>query len=171
MRTAFCSGILILASLPAFAQQSGPALSIDAAANLHPISPDIYGIDFYWTLPDAGDPSLPAATAAAANIRATARRWGGDEYQHAINWKFDVNESRERLVLSGAHGSSVDASKLPAGSTSTPSPTRFASPAAKPSAPSRCSAGCPRRAWRCAATTFRNTASSASRIPTRSIIP
>ena len=28
----------------AFAQQPGPALSIDANANQHPISPDVYGI-------------------------------------------------------------------------------------------------------------------------------
>lgn len=89
MRTAFYSAIFLLASLPAFAQQPGPGLSIDAAANLHPISPDIYGIDFYWTLPDAGDPSLPAATAAAANIRATVRRWGGDDTS-TYQWKFDV---------------------------------------------------------------------------------
>src|SRR5271154_7210931 len=89
MRTAFCSGICLLASLPAFAQQSGPALSIDAAASLHPISPDIYGINWFWTLPDPSDPSFNAASLAASNIRATVQRWGVDETS-TYQWKFDV---------------------------------------------------------------------------------
>jgi uncharacterized protein (TIGR03437 family) len=116
MRTVFYSGIFLLASIPAFAQQSGPALSIDAAANLHAISPDVYGIDFYWTLPAAGDPSLPAATAAAANIRATVRRWGGDS-ETGYNWKFDVNDLANDWFFQVLPDTSIDASKLPAGSS------------------------------------------------------
>jgi uncharacterized protein (TIGR03437 family) len=58
--------------------QTGPSLSIDAHANQHAISPDIYGINFYWTLPDTTDPSYNAQAAAALAIRPTARRWGGN---------------------------------------------------------------------------------------------
>src|SRR5580658_4572826 len=90
MRTAFSTGIYLFTALAAFAQQPGPALSINANANVHAISPDVYGIDFYWTLPTAGDPTLPAATAAASNIRATARRWGGDS-ETSYSWIYDVN--------------------------------------------------------------------------------
>ncbi|HEV8043096.1 MAG TPA: glycoside hydrolase family 44 protein, partial [Bryobacteraceae bacterium] len=114
MRTSL--GIFFLTSLAAFAQQPGPALSIDATANLHPISPDVYGIDFYWTLPNAGDPTLPAAMAAASNIRATARRWGGDS-ETSYSWKFDVNNLANDWFFQVLTDSSVDASKLPAGST------------------------------------------------------
>ncbi len=69
--------------------QTGPALSIDANANRHPISPDVYGINFYWSLPDPTDPSFPAAAAAAQSIRATARRWGGDTTS-TYHWQLDV---------------------------------------------------------------------------------
>ena len=69
---------LCLAGWSANAQSPGPALSIDANANRHAISPDIYGINFYWPLPASSDPTYPAALAAAQAIRATTRRWGGN---------------------------------------------------------------------------------------------
>src|SRR5882724_10754869 len=81
---------IFLTVLPALSQQPGPALSIDASVNVHPISPDIYGIDFYWDLPDPNDPGRAAAEAIAANVRATARRWGGDNTS-SYHWKFDVS--------------------------------------------------------------------------------
>ena len=116
MRTAFLTVIWLFNALAAFAQQPGPALSIDAKANLHAISPDVYGIDFYWTLPAAGDPTLPAAMTAASNIRATARRWGGDS-ETSYSWKFDVNNLANDWFFQVLTDSSVDASLLPAGST------------------------------------------------------
>src|SRR5947209_339705 len=64
-----------------FAAAGGPALHVHAASNRHPISPDIYGINFNW---DGGD------TLAAADIRATARRWGGNSTS-TYHWQFDVN--------------------------------------------------------------------------------
>src|SRR5438067_2273483 len=70
---------IALAIAPAVLGQ-GPALHVDAAANRHPISPDIYGINFNW---DGGD------ALAATDIRATARRWGGNSTS-AYHWKFDV---------------------------------------------------------------------------------
>ncbi len=64
-----------LAGFVGVAQQAGPALSIDTAAGQHAISPDIYGINFYWDLSTDTDP----LHIAAAEIRATARRFGGNE--------------------------------------------------------------------------------------------
>src|ERR1022692_1112865 len=90
---------LCLAGWSANAQSPGPALSIDANANRHAISPDIYGINFYWTLPASTDPAFPAALAAAQGIRATARRWGGNNTS-TYHWQFP--QPRQRLVLRGA---------------------------------------------------------------------
>ena len=71
-----------LTSFVAVAQQAGPALSIDAKAGQHAISPDIYGINFYW---DTGSPAASAATA----LRPTVRRWGGNNTSD-YNWQLDV---------------------------------------------------------------------------------
>lgn len=116
MRTALLVCACLSGALAAYAQQPGPALSINATANQHAISPDVYGIDFYWTLPDPGDPTLPAALAAASNIRATARRWGGDS-ESGYQWKLDVNNLADDWFYEVLPDTSVNASKLPAGST------------------------------------------------------
>lgn len=71
---------LALTAFPAVAADA-PGLHVDAAANKHPISPDIYGINFNW---DGGD------TVEAADIRATARRWGGNGTS-TYHWQYDVN--------------------------------------------------------------------------------
>ena len=42
--------LLFAAELAALAQQPGPDLSIDVNSGRHQISPDIYGINFYWDL-------------------------------------------------------------------------------------------------------------------------
>jgi hypothetical protein len=60
---------------------------VDAGAGRHAISPDIYGINYYWDL-GSTNPST-AALEAAADIRATARRWGGNNTS-TYHWKFDV---------------------------------------------------------------------------------
>ncbi len=116
MQTAFSAAICLFAALAASAQQPGPALSINANANQHAISPDVYGIDFYWTLPAAGDPTLPAAMAAASNIRATARRWGGDS-ETSYSWVFDVNNLADDWFFEVLPDTSVNAALLPAGSS------------------------------------------------------
>ena len=100
----------------AYAQQSGPALSIDANANRHPISPDIYGINFYWTLPAATDPSYSAQAAAALAVRPTARRWGGNDTS-TYHWQLDVSNLDNDWYYEVLPDDTVDASKLPAGST------------------------------------------------------
>src|SRR5580693_3900334 len=117
MRTALVIAICAFTPTAVFAQQPGPALSINATANLHAISPDVYGIDFYWTLPAAGDPALPAALAAGSNARATVRRWGGDS-ESRYQWQFDVNNLADDWFFQVLPAdTSIDASKLPAGSS------------------------------------------------------
>jgi len=109
--TGFC-----FAGWSAQAQSPGPALSIDANANRHAISPDIYGINFYWTLPASSDPTYPAALAAAQGIRATTRRWGGNSTS-TYHWQFDVDNIDNDWFYEVLPDTSIDASKLPAGST------------------------------------------------------
>lgn len=103
-------------AVSAWAQSPGPALSIDANANRHAISPDIYGINFYWTLPATSDASYPAALAAANSIRATARRWGGNGTS-TYHWQFDVNNIDADWFYEVLPPSGVDVSSLPAGSS------------------------------------------------------
>jgi uncharacterized protein (TIGR03437 family) len=59
---------------------NGPALSVDAAAQNHPISPDIYGINDY------SDQGL------AGELRLSVRRWGGD-LTTRYNWMLDSYNS------------------------------------------------------------------------------
>ncbi|MBU1877801.1 MAG: endoglucanase [Chloroflexi bacterium] len=57
----------------------GPALSVDAAADQHPISPYIYGINF-------------ASEAVANAVRLPVRRWGGNSTTR-YNWQLDVHNT------------------------------------------------------------------------------
>lgn len=60
--------------------QTVPALSVDAAANRKPISPDIYGIDYY-------------ASNGMQNVaRVGVMRWGGDG-TNRYNWQLDTYNS------------------------------------------------------------------------------
>jgi uncharacterized protein (TIGR03437 family) len=106
----------LLATLSAFAQQPGPALTIDAGSNLHAISPDIYGINFYWDLGSNNDPLRAANLAAASDVRATVRRWGGNSTS-TYHWKFDVSNIDADWFFEVLPDTSVNASKLPAGSS------------------------------------------------------
>jgi uncharacterized protein (TIGR03437 family) len=111
--------VLFLLSAAAIvaAQQTGPALTIDANANQHPISPDIYGINFYWTLPDQKTDPTGYATAFAAStaIRPTVRRWGGNNTS-TYHWKFDVDNIDADWFYEVLPDPTVDVSKLPEGS-------------------------------------------------------
>ncbi len=57
----------------------GPALSVDAAANVHPISPYIYGMNF-------------ADQALAAELHLPANRWGGNSTTR-YNWQNDTTNT------------------------------------------------------------------------------
>jgi hypothetical protein len=109
----FRTAAALAVCLSAVAQQPGPVLSIDANAGVHPISPDVYGISFYW---DLGDGKNSAVNAAASDIRATARRWGGNGTS-TYHWKFDVNNIDADWFFEVLPDTSVNASKLPDGST------------------------------------------------------
>src|SRR5260370_17023815 len=106
----------VLPALAAFAQQPGPALTIGAKATLHPSSPDIYGINFYWDVGKNNDPRRAANLAAAADVRATLRRWGGNNTS-TYHWKFDVSNIDADWFFEVLPDTSVNASKLPAGSS------------------------------------------------------
>src|ERR1700682_4950464 len=86
LRLAVATGLIATVA----AQSPGPALSVDAGAGRHTISPDIYGINFYWDLGNSNDANHPVYMAAAPGLRATARRWGGNNTS-TYNWKYDVS--------------------------------------------------------------------------------
>ena len=114
LRTAFLCLAAVLAGL---AQQPGPALSVDANAGRHAISPDIYGINFYWDLGSGNTPQSAALAAAAAlDIRATGRRWGGNSTS-TYHWKFDVDNLDADWFYEVLPDTSVNAAKLPDGSS------------------------------------------------------
>src|ERR1700738_2680404 len=106
----------LAAVLAAYSQQPGPALSVDAGAGRHAISPDIYGINFYWDLGTSSDPKGAAYAAAAPDIRATTRRWGGNSTS-TYNWKYDVYNHDADWFYEVLPESGVNVSKLPDGSS------------------------------------------------------
>ncbi len=91
---------------------AGPALSVDAAADRHPISPGVYGINFYWDKAET-DSSLART---APDLRATARRWGGNNTSR-YNWKLDISNIDADWFFEVLPDFSVDASRLPEGSS------------------------------------------------------
>jgi uncharacterized protein (TIGR03437 family) len=72
--------------------QPGPALSVDAQAARHSISPDIYGLNWWWDGEadfNNRPPTNPNVAAAAADLRVGVRRWGGNNMSR-YNWRLDV---------------------------------------------------------------------------------
>ena len=116
MRTPFPTAACLFAALAAFGQQLGPALSVDANANRHVISPDVYGISFYWDLGSSGDPKAATYAAAAPDVRATVRRWGGNTTS-TYHWKYDVSNIDADWYFEVLPDTTVNASKLPDGSS------------------------------------------------------
>ncbi len=102
-----------LACFPGVAQTAGPVLSIDAGAGQHAISPDIYGISFYWNV---GSPVNASLAAAAPGLRSTVRRWGGNNTS-TYHWQYDVWNIDSDWFFEVLPGSVPDVSKLPAGSS------------------------------------------------------
>jgi len=64
---------------PTTSPTGGPALSVDAAADRHSISPYIYGMNF-------------AGEAVAEAVRLPVRRWGGNSTTR-YNWQIDVHNT------------------------------------------------------------------------------
>lgn len=117
MRISQTALVGLLACISASAQQAGPALSIDASApTQHAISPDIYGINFYWNLGSSGDSQQATYLTAAPGIRPTLRRWGGD-LTSTYHWQFDVDSLAADWFFEVLPGSTSGSSQLPKGST------------------------------------------------------
>jgi uncharacterized protein (TIGR03437 family) len=101
MRLFLALGSILVASFSAAAQRA-PALAIDAAANTHPISPYIYGINEYT---DAGLGSI---------MRIPVRRWGGDA-DTSYNWQIDVYNSASDWYFANFPQYSGSAAAIPDG--------------------------------------------------------
>jgi uncharacterized protein (TIGR03437 family) len=111
-----------LAAYPALAQaQTGPALAVDAGAARHSISPDIYGINFYFADETAGDwywnlhPD-PMRLSAGADLRIGTRRWGGDMTSR-YDWNLDAwNDGNDYFFMIGYDPLNTQPQLLPDGS-------------------------------------------------------
>jgi hypothetical protein len=82
----------------------GLQLSIDAAAGQHPISPDIYGINF-------GDQAL------AADLDLPVRRWGGNATTR-YNWQLDTSNRASDWFFENIPNDNPNPAALPDGSSS-----------------------------------------------------
>jgi hypothetical protein len=83
---------------------AGPALSIDATANRHAISPYIYGMNF-------------AAEDLAAELQLPVRRWGGNATTR-YNWQTDTNNHASDWFFENIPNDVANPVALPDGSSS-----------------------------------------------------
>jgi len=82
--------LAVLVAGMAFGQvQPGPALRVDRAAGRHPISPDIYGFNWYLGNETSNGRPDSSQASAAADLRLGIRRWGGNNMSR-YHWKYDV---------------------------------------------------------------------------------
>ncbi len=101
--TAF--SLLGAASPAAHAKDGGPLLMVDVAADRHPISPDIYGMNVFGA--DAGFQAF------MAECRLPVNRQGGDATTR-YNWKIDASNAGDDWFFMAGNG---DATHTPSGST------------------------------------------------------
>jgi len=83
---------------------AGPLLSVDAAANRHPISPSIYGMNF-------ADEDL------AGELQLPLRRWGGNATTR-YNWQTDTNNHASDWYFENIPNDNSNPAALPDGSSS-----------------------------------------------------
>jgi Glycoside hydrolase family 44 len=86
------------------APSGGPALTVNAAAGQHPISPDIYGLNF-------ADPNL------AADIDLPVNRWGGNATTR-YNWQLDISNHASDWFFENIDNGNANPALLPNGSAS-----------------------------------------------------
>jgi len=92
-----CFGLTATHGLLEAAQTAnGPALSVNATAQNHPISPDIYGINDY------------SEQGLASKLRLSVRRWGGDATTR-YNWLLDTYNAAADWYYEDFPSSSNDA--------------------------------------------------------------
>ena len=90
------------AAAPAAALSPGPALTVNATAAVHPISPLIYGMNSYGV-----DQSL------ATELRIPIERWGGDGTTR-YNWQQDSsNAGGDWYFMSGSGTTRPDRERRP----------------------------------------------------------
>ena len=88
---------------PALVVKAGPALQVDAASARHPISPEIYGMNFT-------DENL------AAELRLPVRRWGGNSTTR-YNWQNDTSNTGSDWYFENIPQDNPNPALLPDGST------------------------------------------------------
>ncbi len=88
-------------TITAPAAAAGPALSVDAGAQTHPISPLIYGMNGYLLGASADD----IAAVAPANI--SVSRWGGDSTER-YNYQLDVTNAIDDYYFENGPGTGGD---------------------------------------------------------------
>ncbi len=102
LRDACAVLVLLAATGPAFA--AGPALTVDAAADRHAISPLVYGINF-------------ADEALAAELGLPLRRWGGNATTR-YSWRNDTSNRASDWYFENIPNDNPDPGALPDGSSS-----------------------------------------------------
>ena len=81
---------------------AGPALTVDASAMGHRISPDIYGVTIFW---NPATSNYAAFRAFAAQIRLPANRYGGDGTTR-YNWNVDASNPGSDFYFTAGNGQS-----------------------------------------------------------------
>jgi len=95
---------IVLITTPPPPPGVGPILTVDAALDRHPISPDIYGMNF-------------ADAAFAAEIRLPVRRFGGNATTR-YNWQNDTSNRASDWFFENIPNPNANPAALPNGSTS-----------------------------------------------------
>lgn len=95
--------VLVLRTGPTPRPGAGPDLHVDAGTGRHPISPDIYGMNF-------------ADEALAQELRLPVRRWGGNSTTR-YNWQIDVHNTASDWYFENIPDDNDHPELLPDGST------------------------------------------------------
>ena len=93
---------LDLPAVPTPTPMSGPRLRVNLAAERHPISPEIYGINY-------------ADEALASTINLSVRRWGGNATTR-YNWQLDTANRASDWFFENIPEENADPTQLPTGS-------------------------------------------------------
>ena len=81
----FSTILCLLAGSVALAQNPAVTISVDAAANRHPINPNVYGVAY-------------GTAATLSDLNAPLNRYGGNNTSR-YNWQLNADNRGQRLVL------------------------------------------------------------------------
>jgi len=99
---ALAAGKLIAATLSSGAAPNGPALAVDPTAARHAISPDIYGITWFYNSGGATDSGFASY---AQSIALPVSRHGGDATSR-YNWQVDASNAGNDWYFTAGDGNS-----------------------------------------------------------------